>query len=110
MEGNARFDVLEGRSVHYFVKLPLRFLGATIRKRLWKSCRSQNLAKEFWMSVECSTSKILFGMLRSLNQMTPTVLALSVRFSNEKSGIWMVVQISFKGFSRNLRFWSWAGT
>lgn len=48
------------------------------------------------MSVECSTSKILFGMLRSLNQMTPTVLALSVRFSNEKSGIWMVVQISFK--------------
>lgn len=62
------------------------------------------------MSVECSTSKKLLGILRSLNQMTSTVLALSVRYSYEKSGIWMVVQISFKGFSRNLRFWSWAGT
>lgn len=110
MEGNARFDVLEGCSAHHFVKLPLRFFGATIRKRLWKSCRSQNLATEFWMSVECSTSKKLLGILRSLNQMTSTVLALSVKYSYEKSGIWMVVQISFKGFSRNLRFWSWAGT
>lgn len=42
------------------------------------------------MSVECSTSKKLFGILRSLNQMTSTVLALSVRFSyeNREYGLW----------------------
>lgn len=56
------------------------------------------------MSVECSTSKKLLGILRSLNQMTSTVLALSVRYSYEKSGIWMVVQISFKGFRETCDF------
>ena len=64
-----------------------RAVGATIKKRLWKSCRSQNLVMEFWMSVERFTSKKLFGILRSLNQMTSTVLALSVKHSYENSGI-----------------------